>query len=237
MRFIWAAMTLYAAQWYALPYLSDQWAFLLGTSYLAVALLVSGIFSLLETRSLFTASILALWSLDAWADFLKFILWNYSDAAIDLSIPLALVFACWMLFIVRRRYTFKNDEFSTENVFLLIKKPENCAETLKSIFGSPAASLCVTAYGKVWSFRHKTNRFEVFDINPSFLAKHLAVNTGKAANLELVKLLTGLVGLPRGLGYKCIWAIRDPLNSIGGKYSIKSWFDYIPGFYVMRILP
>jgi len=238
MVLIWIALATYAVQWFALPFIADQWTFLLGAECLTIALLVTGIWRLESGRGLLIRSVLTLWMVGGWGDVVKFVAWGYCGTHLNLSAPMALVFAVWLLAVLNRKYDLSSgrERFDVGNVLLLVKRPESGWDVVKALFGSPAASVCLSAYGKVWAFRRRTGVFELLDLHDPFLARHWAIDTGVPANLDFVRRITAVVGTPRGFGYKCVWAIRGPLNSLGGKYAIKSWIDYIPGMYIMRIL-
>ena len=229
-------MSLYAVQWAALPFATSQWVFLLGTSYLAIASLVTGISILCAKQIFLIRSVLVLWSLSAWLDVIKFIIWQGYDKEIDLSVPLALIFALWLIFILRRKVMRKSDLIKPQNITLFVLTPKTNWDIVKSLFGAPAPSICIGAEGKVWSFRKKTGRFEVFTPTESFLASHTAIDTGVGITDRVRNKLNTMVGAPRGAAFKCIWQIRHPLNMLGEKFSIKTWFDYVPSIYLMRIL-
>jgi len=237
MNLIWAALSLYAIQWAALPFVSDQWTFLIGMSCLTTALLVSGVSLLCRSSSLSIRSALVLWAISAWADLAKFMVWSYSDTRIDLSVPLALMFVVWLLFLVRRKYNIPNSPISQSNVTLLLKRPYTIPDLVKGLFGAPVPSVCVCINSTVWSFRRRSGMFETSTLTFAIRGSHIAIDTGVPATADMVGMLNSLVGEPRGtIPCKCLWTIRDVLNMIGGKYAIKSWLDYVPGFYVIRVL-
>lgn len=237
MNLIWAALSLYAIQWAALQFVSDQWTFLLGASCLSVALLVTGVSLLCGKASIVARSVLVLWALFAWGDVAKFIVWNYTDTHLDLSVPLALIFSAWLLFLLRRKYGRPSDQISKNNITLLIKRPSGWLDFAKGLFGAPVSSVCICFNQVVWSFRKRTGKFEMFSLSPAVIATHISIDTGIPATPEMVMLLNRLAGVPRGsIPCKCVWTIREVLDLLGGKYAIRSSLDYIPGFYAMRIL-
>ena len=237
MSFVGAALALYAAQWVALPLVTDEWTFLLGASCLTTALLVTGVSLLCRESTVLVRSVLVLWALNTWADVAKFAAWNYTDTRLDLSVPLALLFAIWLLFVVRRRYDMPSDRISTNNVTLLIKRPSGWLDFVKGLFGAPVSSVCVCVGQTVWAYRRRSGEFEMFTLAPSIVRDHIAVDTGVGSTPEILAALNSLVGAKRGpLPYKCLWTIRNVLDMIGGKYVVKSWLDYVPGLYAMRVL-
>lgn len=237
MNFIWAALALYAVQWAALSFVADQWTFLLGTSHIAIALLVTGVSLLCGKHTTIVRSVLVLWSIFAWGDVVKFFVWAYTDTHLDTSAPAALVFTAWLLFIVRRKYDVPSGEVSQNNITLLVKRPSGWWDMLKGLVGVPVSSVCIALNQTVWAYRKRSGEFEVFSLTQAVKAKHIVVDTGVPATPEMVMLLNGLAGAPRGaIPCRCVWTIRKVLDLLGGKYAIKSVFDYIPGFYAMRIL-
>ena len=237
MKFIGLALLSYTAQWVALPFVDDQWTFLLGMSTLPAALLVTGVCRLCVTSSVLIRSVLTLWAIFAWGDVVKFMAWNYFDSHIDTSVPMALVFAAWLMLLVRRRYDRKSDLVRDGYVTLLIKRPDGMLDMVKSLFGAPIPSICVCIGDDVWSFRRRTGTFKLFQINARIRDTHVCVDTGIRATGWERYLLNDLVGTPRGMiPCKCVWVLDDLLPLLGGKYAIRSWFDYIPGIYAMRVL-
>lgn len=236
MRFIFAALCLYLFEWVGAFAGDFKWDFLLGCQLLSVALLVSGVFVLCSLKTLLLRSVLCLWAIAAWVDILKFGLWSISGRSIEASIPIAIIFSLWLTLVLGRRYDRKNDTIKAGNVTILIKRPKGILDVFKSLFGAPAPSICLSVNGRVWSYRKRTSQFETFPLNTVFLASHIAVDTGAVATPELLAQLNSKLGEPRGNACKCIWTIQDPLNMLGGKFRIKTWFDYVPSFYIMRIL-
>lgn len=237
MKFIWAALGIYAAQWASLPFIDDQWGFVVVSQLVIIALLVTGAFRLLYGESVLVRSVLALWSIGAWGDVASGTAWNYFGMYVDMSASSALVFAVWLIFIVRRKYDTKNDTIYADSVVLLVKRPVTGWDMVKSLFGAPAPSLCVSIGGIVWAFRKRTGVFEMLPMTDRMRASHTAINTGMRSTPDIIAQLGRMVGTPRGIiPCRCVWTIRNVLQQIGGKYAIKSWFDYVPAIYVMRIL-
>jgi len=236
MMFVWAAFSLYSIQWIFLPFVENQWEFLFGFQLMMIAFLVSGIANLFSNEKIILRYTVILFAIMAWADYGKYILWTYSDKSIDTSVPIAIVFAVWIIHLQRRKYDRPNDQITTNTVMLLIKKPDGVSEMLKSILGYPTSSLCFYADGRVWSFRKRTNRFESFFLTQSFLEDHVAIDTGHPVNADVINGLENLIGTSRGIACKCVWTVRRQLNLLGGKFSIKTWLDYIPSLYIARIL-
>lgn len=236
MRFVFIAMMLYLFEWVGAFFGDFKWDFLLGFELLTVALLVSGILVLYETKSVLAKSAICLWALMAWGDVLKFVLWAISDRGVDLSIPIAILFSVWLFYILRREYDRPSDPINPRNVTLLIKRPRTIAETFKALFGTPSASVCISVGTTVWSFRKRTNAFGTSVIGSKLLESHIAIDTGVYATDTIISALNAAIGVPRGAACKCVYTIRHPLNMLGGKFRIQTWLDYVPSFYTLRIL-
>lgn len=236
MMLVWAALCMYAVQWIAGPHVDAQWEFLLGTQTLAIASLVSGVAVLTSGKHVLTRSVMVLWALMAWADFGKFILWNYSDKSIDVSPIIAALFSAWLLHLYQRRYDRDSDTLSANTVMLLFKRPKHLPDLIKSLIGAPTSSICFYIDGKVWSFRKRTKRFECFDATPEFMRGHVAIDTGCRDVDTVSDALDSLTGTPRGAACKCVWTIRHVLRMLGARFEIKTWFDYVPSLYMARIL-
>lgn len=231
MKFVYLAILAYVAEWYF-----SEWEFLLGNKYLIISLLSSAL--LVESKNLpiYTRSILALITLTAYADLFNFILWHTSNKEIDFSIINALIFFTWLLFTVQRKYPEFVDRLNHDTVNILILRPKTTFDVFKGLVGFPAASICIYAGGFVWTFRKHSGKFE--RVHPSYLwlDEHLVVNTGIPATPEILNQLESVVGEKRLPYCKCVYSIRDVLNSLGEKYKIRGWWDYIPGIYALKIL-
>lgn len=237
MTAIWLALATYLLQWVLLPFVSDEWVFLLGMSCLEVALSATGVALLCKDKPLILRYAIVVWSICAWGDVAKFLLWNISDLRLDLSVPTFLAAGVWFLHIAYRRYDTTSATIHPSQVYVLLKRPTSTWDLVKSMLGSPAASVCICINDSVWAFRRKTGMFEKFALTKTFLDSHVAVSTGQTADVRMTSRLDYLVGTPRGIvPCKCVWRIRDVLNTIGGKFAIKTWLDYVPSFYAMRIL-
>jgi len=229
-------ISLVISEWLIIPFIDNQWELTLFIQYILIALLFTYISYLILDRKLLERSIFVLLTLDAWFDVFKFALWQYSNTAIDFSIIGSLMFFCWLLFVIKRQYPEKLDLVNLDNINILILKPKTIFDVIKGLIGYPASSICICANGYVWCFRRKSGVFEKMPYHYQWTESHLVIDTGIKCTQEHKQMLDNLVGTVRTPCIKCVYVIRCLLNTLGCKYSIKSWFDYIPGIYFMRIL-
>lgn len=214
----------------------NNWEIILLSQYNIIAILFTYILNLLRNDRLLIRSLFALLALDSWCDVIKFGLWQFSDYAIDLSLLGLICFIAWFIFVLCRQYPYRLDLVNLENVNILILKPKTSFDVLKGLIGLPTASICLLVHGDIWGFRRKLGIFDVMEYHQEWTKSHLVIDTKIRCNSEIANLLVNLLGKKRFPCIRCVWIIRHVLNAIGGKYAIKSWFDYIPGLYFMRII-
>lgn len=236
---IWAINCLintdYCAEYLPVLY-EHQWQILLGSEYLIESILLVMLLNEYTGKSLLIRSITALVAISSIADFIIFSAWHVFDFHIEFWKPAAIVFFVFLLFILKRKYPERIDLINMDNINILILKPRTTSEVIKSLFGYPAASICICSHYSVWSFRKKTNIFEEIEYNNKWCDTHLVIDTGIKCTNDMLIDLDCLVGKKRFPFVKCVWTVREILNKVGDKYAIKSWLDYIPGFYFMRII-
>lgn len=232
MKYIYLVIALYCSEWILYP--DAEWEFLLGTKYLIISLLVTGLFIELKT-SLINRSVLALLVLSAWCDLITYVLWQTGISHTDLSPLCALIFFYWLNLTIHRSYPDHIDSISIYMTCILIKKPTDSFDVFKSLVGFPAASVCILAGGFVWSFRKHTGKFEKTLISHFYLEKHLVVNTLIKTTPEIIAELEKVLGEKRFPYCKCIWSIRKVLSLLGGKYKPKLW-DYLPSIFALKII-
>lgn len=234
MKWIAAILLIVWLEW-VLPVPDEvSWQFALGAKYLTVALLFQAWLSYIGKESLLLRSAVALLCLDSWASVAAYVLWN--GTGVDLMLLVFLVFTFWLFFILKREYHIENDKLNKNTVALLLLRPKSVSDIVRAFIGIPVSSLCIVADGYVFSFRHKTGRFERSRLNPILLKRHIVVDTGVSCNPSILNELDIVVGTNRFPSFKCIYAVRHVLNRLGGIYRIQSWADYLPGIYASRIL-
>jgi len=234
MKWIAAILLIVWLEW-VLPVPDEvSWQFALGAKYLTVALLFQAWLSYIGKESLLLRSAVVLLCLDSWASVTAYVLW--SGTGIDLMLPVFLVFTFWLFFILKREYRIESDKLNKHTVALLLLRPKSVSDIVRAFIGIPVSSLCIVANGYVFSFRHKTGRFEKSKLNPAWLKRHIVLDTGISCNDRIADELERVVGTGRFPSFKCIYAVRHVLNRLGGIYRIHSWADYLPGIYVSRIL-
>lgn len=235
MKLLLTILLVYAAEWIVSPFVSDQWAFLLCSKTILVALLAFGLLHATRKEGLLLRSSIGLFALFASADALKLIAWLYADLQFDPSPVLALIAFIWMLRTVRRSYDASNDAFDPRYVYLLFLRPKTSFDVIKGLFGAPVGSVCLYAGGFVWAFRRKTGCYEKSHCLPRLTASHVWINTNRHVSQQMMAELTSLLGTPRGIGIKCVWIVRHALKELGAPFAISRWTDYIPGLYALRI--
>lgn len=223
-------------QWLIVPYVNNQWELTLLIQYVLIALLFTYVSYLILEYKLLYRSIFALLTTDAWFDVAKFSLWQFCDYKIDLSLFGAILFFIWLLFVVKRSYPERIDLVNLDNINILIKKPKTTFDVIKGLIGYPAASICICTANSVWCFRRKTGLFEKTEYRSIWYESHLVIDTGVKCTDEHKIILDNIIGTVRYPCIKCVYMVRCLLNTLGCKYSIKNWFDYIPGIYFMRVI-
>ena len=226
----------YVLEWVLYDFVPDQWTFLLGSKTILCALVLTALLIYTDKLTLFIRSIIAWLVIDAWCNVVEFAVWQWSNETLNSTWFAALVFFLWLLFVVKRKYHRKIDLVNLENINLLILKPRNHFEVIKGLIGYPCASICIASNNYVWSFRKRSGVFERIPYSPDVLKNHMVIDTKIKATDDVIDSLNSIVGTKRFPCVKCIFTIRHVLNKIGGKYRIKTWFDYIPGVYFMRVI-
>jgi len=231
MIFVALIVAVYLMEW---MFFTETWALSLGAKYLVIALLWTALFNS-DKKSLFVSSTIALLTVFAWFDLAHYLIWVKSNQDFDFALPIFLTFLTWFVFILQRNYHFESDRIDPFKVNILVLKPRTPWETIKGLIGFPAASICIVAANMVWCYRKRTGRFERTSYQMKWLSTHSVINTGVACSGEMVKALEQALGEKSNPPIKCVYTIRHFLNLVGGKYAIKTWLDYIPGFYILRI--
>lgn len=226
----------YAAEWFFYPDADNQWGFLLGSKHLIIVLMAISLLQASQSKSLLIRSILALLVIDSFTDLIKYETWLLSDQTFDISLISPFLFIPWLFFTLFREYPDKIDNMNNQNVNILILKPDTQCGLFKSLFGYPASSICIASHGFIWSFRRHSGLFEKSKYSERRLNRHLVIDTKIKLTVEIVEELSKVLGSSNKPYIKCVWAIRNVLNMLGKQYAIKSWLDYVPGFYIMRIL-
>lgn len=227
---------MYMCEWWLYAFTDNTWSFEIGSKSFVIACLSGYILSISSKIPLLSRSAIAVITLTAWCDFIEFIAWNASGMAVDVSAISGMLFFIWLFYEIKRNYPERIDIVNLSNVNILILKPRTTWDVYKSLIGVPAASICIIADSKIWAFRSKTGIFESSEYNHSWVNSHLVIDTRIKTNLAILVELNKVAGVKRSPCIKCVWAIRKALNSLGGKYRIRSWLDYIPGLYLIRLL-
>lgn len=231
-----AIVIIYLIEWLLSFYLSSTWEIELDIKFFVIAVLSTAL--LIETRrkSLMLRSILALVTLSSWSDFINYSLWQLSGRTINLSGIAFVIFISWLIFTIKRKYPDKIDCINEETVNILALRPKSSLDVIKALIGLPAASICIVADGYVWAFRKRSGRFEKGPYCSSWSESHIIIDTKVKITDNIINQLELIIGTKRKPYIKCIWTIRNVLNSLGSKYMITSYIHYIPGIYFMKIL-
>ena len=233
---IYVILVVYVIEWVLYDFVPDQWTFLLGSKILTCALAFTTLLIYSSKLSITIRSIIAWMVIDSWCDVIEFIVWQWSNESLNSTWLASLFLFSWLLFIIKRKYPERIDLIDMENINILILRPRNSIEIIKGLIGFPAASICIVTKEKIWSFRWRSGMFECLPYSPTLLVNHLVIDSKIKANSDIIFLLDNLIGVKRLHCIKCVYTIRKVLNKVGGKYQIKSWFDYVPGLYFMRII-
>lgn len=209
------------------------WEIALGAKYLSMAVVLTMLLGEVGKRPLLYRSLIALFCIGAWVDFVGHSAW--SVYALDSTIPIMVGWSLWLICTLRRQYSAQGDTVHWDYIFILIHKPKSTWGVIKSLVGFPADSIFLCANGQAWSFRRKSGVFSLYLCGPKIANDHIAINTGKRLTTDIEEMLDDLVGTSRFPGTKCIWSIRHVLRKIGGKFAPR-WCDYIPGIYAAKLL-
>lgn len=226
---------LIAMEWIIPPFINEQWELTMLLHYMTIGVLMTFILHLINRQNLIIKSCFALFAVDAWCDVGKFGLYHFSDYEMDLSLIGFIIFVYWFVFILKRKYPEQIDLVNSNNVNILIKKPKTSFDVAKGLIGLSAASICICAEESVWCFRRKSGMFEKTMYHKQWSESHLVIDTRVKFTNEHKIMLDNLIGTMRHPCIKCVYTIRFILNALGEKYTIKSWFDYIPGIYFMKV--
>jgi len=216
--------------------INQSWPVALGLMYLFASISMQGWFISAKHENILFRSILALLCIYFWSEWIVYLVWNFSGSRLDIT-PYAFLALCnWLLYILKREYEIVSHKFNPDNVNILLLKPRSSLEVIKAFLGAPVASVCVAIGGYVWSFRHKSGKFERMPFNNEWLNNHIIIDTGVPSSFRVLDALDKVIGEKRGSCIKCVWSIRHALNLLGNKYAIKSWLHYVPGIYALRII-
>lgn len=227
--------TIVAGENFANPFLqtSAQWELALAAKYLSLAVVFQALLAETKHRPLLFRSLVALFCIGAWADFVFHVVWQF--AGFNSSVPIMVGFSAWLICTLRRNYGCGGDVVRRGNVFIMLLRPSSVFDVCKGLVGFPVASVCLYANGTVWSYRGKTGTFDLYPIDDRWLQKHIAIDTGVHCSDQITEMLDDLVGKGRWPGTKCIWSIRHVLVRLGKTYKPRLC-DYLPGIYAMRII-
>lgn len=219
----------------ASPFLDGpgKWELALCAKYLSLAVVLSALMGEIRQRALLYQSIVALFCIGAWVDFVGHVAWGVW--AFDSTPPVLFGWSIWLIYTLRRQYSAQGDPIHWDYIFVMLHKPKSIWGVIKSLIGFPADSVFLCANGQAWSFRRKSGSFALYAAGPKITGEHIAINTGQRLTPQIEELLDDLVGQGRWPGTKCIWAIRHVLRKIGGKFAPR-WCDYIPGIYAAKLL-
>ena len=238
MKILAAIFLLKIMEWSIAPFLSIDvsWQFALGIKYLILSLLWTFVVFATMRERLLLRSVILLFCINSWSDLIVYSVWHISDMTVDLALQAFIVYFAIMIHILLRQYDINSDKPNAKNITILLLKPKSHIEIVKSFFGLPVSSVCIVAAGNVWSFRRKTGKFEKSKYTSSWLSNHIAIDTGIECEYSTLEELNKIIGEDRYPYCKCVYSIRHVLNELGGKFAIKTWLDYIPGIYAIRLI-
>lgn len=231
MRWLAAIIALFVAGWFRQPP-SFEW-FSGESMVIAILALHAGH---AESRSFRNKSIFALLCLAMWADLLEYLLWLYFDVRQEFFAATLMLYLPWLTWVWMREYDIRSDEINHNHVCLLFLRPKGFFGVFKSFFGLPFSSICIAVDCRVWAFRASKGFFASAPYTETWLKNHLLIDTGVVVTPAIRAALQRLEGVRRFPYSKCLWSIRGVLALLGGKYTIRSIFDYIPGVYAVRVL-
>lgn len=212
------------------------WYFSLVSKQLIAALCISALYLKENAHNTLESSFLALLCVSAWLNVPLSIVWAIYGMSNTILCALFLAVFFLAVWIVNRVYNIKSDNVFDDEVCLLFLRPNSFSMTTKAFLGLPVSSVCILAYGFVWSFRRDKKIFTRTKFTPKWLENHIVVSTGITQNEDILLALSGLVGERRGLGFRCVYVIKEVLGKIGPCFKPKSFFHYIPGIYAMQVL-
>lgn len=213
------------------------WHGLLFSKHVALAVAVQAAYVMSKKHALRVRATFAFLACVTWCDVPAYVIWYLHGVEVPELAPGAVLFMFWCAGIASRSYpTGRDYVVSHDNVMILFLKPRGFLGIVKSFIGSPVESVCILTGKQVWSFRRSRREFCKSRFSNRWLESHIVVDTGVKVNDHVVDMLSGLIGLKRGVGVRCVYVIRNVLIAIGKEYKPKTVFHLIPGVYAMQIL-
>jgi hypothetical protein len=149
----------------------------------------------------------------------------------------AILISALYLYNRYKQFQFKSDPIKKDNIYLCFWKPKTGITITASLIGLPFGGLCVYANGNLYGYRWGIETYQKSKRDPETISRCFTViDTGISCE-KYTRHLDSLVGNPAGRPrIRCISTIKPVLNSLGGKYRIRSLLDLIPSIYSIRIL-
>ena len=233
MSWIIALFFLFLIDWFYYPV---SWEYLLGSKILAVALALQAAYSL--SNSFRYKTILLLLAIIEWVVFFQYLIYLRMEHNSILFAFAYLIYIPCFLYVWQKGYNIKSDDYDKEFISFLFLRPTKKSglfNIFRLFFGMPILSMCVVAENKVWCFRRNSGNFEFTEYSDKWLDTHILIKTDAKPAKKIIDELSYLVGERRFPYIKCVYILRNVLCEMGGRYKIRSVFEYIPGIYAMRI--
>lgn len=229
-------LAIYFGEWIAKYSLSDDafWYYSSCSKQLMLAICITFAFNLV--KDIKAKSVFAFLCFSMWCDFVLDLAWAFYGVEFRSLAPAAIIFAAWFFFVLYRKYDIESDEIDESKVMLLMLRPDSFFMYLKSLFGVPVSSICILANGFVYSFRTDSKKFTRTKYTDRWLLRHVCINTGVDITNGVKSSLMRTVGLKRGIGIKCVYALRNTLKEMGVAWEPKTFLHNIPGLYAMQVI-
>ncbi len=231
-------LLIYVIEWllYYLLQPEQFWYAILCSKQLTISIALTYAYLLSESKSVKLKSLIVFLCCCSWVDTVLNVLWSLFDVKSNSLISPALLLFSWCLFLFTRRYDIESDEIDESKVMLLMLRPDGFFMYLKSLFGVPVSSICILADGFVYSFRTDSKKFTRTKYTDKWLLRHVCINTGVGITGAIKSSLERTIGLKRGVGIKCVYALRNTLKEMGAAWEPKTFLHNIPGLYAMQVL-
>lgn len=135
-----------------------------------------------------------------------------------------------------KKYAFKSDFITDNNIFLCFYRPVTLKMFLSSLLGFPFGGMCIYTNQTKYGFIIKKNTFKAEKISAvAIQRKFIVIDTGILYSDAIGYKLNGLIGTKAGKRINCIWTLKPVLNMLGNKFAPR-WWELIPPTYSMKVL-
>ena len=154
-----------------------------------------------------------------------------------------LIMFLWFSVLATRRNGYKSDPVRKGHIHICILKPKSTRASILSVFGKPAGSVAIYAYGKLWSFVRGQNTFKARPVahGKPLQDYYTVIDTGvleqRRVEVELYRILGTPARQARTLWLRvnCVIVLKPVLQILGEKWAPRG-FEFLPNFYARKVL-